>query len=74
MKLSDSYWPLLLATITTYISFFYEPIKQAYIELGFLRGYLVIGILFISSFAWYVVSSTLESLLMPYFCEKGDNE
>lgn len=65
-KISDSYWPLLLAAVMTYISFLYEPIMQAYIEQGFLRGYLVIGVWFIYTFVCYLVLPIFESFIAEY--------
>lgn len=71
MKISDSYWPLLISAIITYISFLYEPIKQAYIEMGFLRGWLVIGIWFIFTFVCYIILPIFESLIAEYPSNTG---
>lgn len=58
---AESYIPLLLATIPTYFSINNQWMIGSYIELGIMRGYLVIGILGLWAVPFYFIAGIIDS-------------
>ena len=58
---ADSYIPLIITAITTYLSILYIPVlTNGYIEADVFNGYFVMAIWFIETFILYFVFAILE--------------